>query len=148
VLLPIPLRLSAGCTEWRHTYQGDREGWCRISTHRLDISYLSESTIDWGQYSLATPSIMPTHGPKSLRPHQTKALTGVREGFEQSDRGKLIMAYGTGKTFTSLKIAEDLVGVHRTSNCQRVNDRVRLRATYGELGHSTDRPTPSRSAQA
>lgn len=86
----------------------------QISTQRLDISFLSESTIDWGQYSLATPSIMPTHGPKALRPHQTKALTAVREGFEQSDRGKLIMACGTGKTFTSLKIAEDLVGVDGT----------------------------------
>nr|WP_293092470.1 DEAD/DEAH box helicase family protein [Okeania sp. SIO2F4] len=27
-------------------------------------------------------------------------------GFETADRGKLIMACGTGKTFTSLKIAE------------------------------------------
>ncbi|MEU4194891.1 type ISP restriction/modification enzyme [Kribbella sp. NPDC026611] len=86
----------------------------QIPTQRLDISYLSESTIDWGQYSLATPSIMPTHGPKLLRAHQAKALAAVRDGFDQSDRGKLIMACGTGKTFTSLKIAEDLVGVNGT----------------------------------
>ena len=34
----------------------------------------------------------------------------MRAGLETIDRGKLIMACGTGKTFTSLKIAEDLVG--------------------------------------
>ncbi len=33
-----------------------------------------------------------------------------RHGLAKPDRGKLIMACGTGKTFTSLKIAEDLAG--------------------------------------
>ena len=78
-------------------------------TQRLDVSYLSESTIDWAEYSLATPSVMPTRGPKQLLPHQIKALARVREGLTIHDRGKLIMACGTGKTFTSLKIAEELV---------------------------------------
>jgi predicted helicase len=86
----------------------------QVSTQRLDISFLSESAIDWGAYSLATPSVMPTHGPKSLRPHQTRALEAVRDGFATADRGKMIMACGTGKTFTSLKIAEDLVGADGT----------------------------------
>ena len=34
-------------------------------------------------------------------------------GLEKADRGKLIMACGTGKTFTGLKIAEDLAGLGR-----------------------------------
>lgn len=34
----------------------------------------------------------------------------MRTGLAEADRGKLIMACGTGKTFTSLKISEDLVG--------------------------------------
>jgi predicted helicase len=46
---------------------------------------------------------------KKLRPHQTTALKDVERGFEISDRGRLIMACGTGKTFTSLKIAEHMV---------------------------------------
>ena len=31
-------------------------------------------------------------------------------GLQQADRGKLIMACGTGKTFTSLRLAEDIAG--------------------------------------
>ncbi|MDT3664073.1 MAG: DEAD/DEAH box helicase family protein, partial [Anaerobiospirillum sp.] len=41
-----------------------------------------------------------------LRPYQQEALENVLEGFKHHNRGKLIMACGTGKTFTSLKIAE------------------------------------------
>ena len=47
---------------------------------------------------------------KKLRAHQEDALRDVRAGLLEADRGKLIMACGTGKTFTSLKIAEDLAG--------------------------------------
>jgi predicted helicase len=50
---------------------------------------------------------------KQLRPHQTSAKTKVGLGFENSDRGKLIMACGTGKTFTSLKIAEEIAGKNK-----------------------------------
>ncbi len=42
-----------------------------------------------------------------LRPHQERALEDVRIGFADHDRGKLIMACGTGKTFTALRIAEE-----------------------------------------
>ncbi len=45
---------------------------------------------------------------KTLREHQQEALDAVKRGFETSDRGKLIMACGTGKTLTSLRIAETL----------------------------------------
>jgi predicted helicase len=44
---------------------------------------------------------------KILRPHQTEALTKTHEHFKDNDRGKLIMACGTGKTFNSLRIAEN-----------------------------------------
>ena len=86
----------------------------RIPTQRLDVSYLNESTVDWDGFTWATPSALPTKGPKTVRPHQTKALEAVRDGFSTADRGKLIMACGTGKTFTSLKLAEELVGVGGT----------------------------------
>ena len=48
---------------------------------------------------------------KQLRDHQKTALAAVSSAACQTaDRGKLIMACGTGKTFTSLKIAEKLAG--------------------------------------
>ena len=43
-------------------------------------------------------------------PHQREALNDVVTGFQDSDRGKLIMACGTGKTFTALRIAEKMAG--------------------------------------
>ena len=43
---------------------------------------------------------------KQLREHQQKALSLVKEAFKTEERGKLIMACGTGKTFTSLKITK------------------------------------------
>ena len=51
---------------------------------------------------------------KVLRPHQQTALEKVEIGFKTADRGKIIMACGTGKTFTSLKIAEHLTPKHGT----------------------------------
>ncbi|KOR32196.1 damage-inducible protein, partial [Achromatium sp. WMS3] len=47
---------------------------------------------------------------KVLREHQQSAVKKVVNGFKTVDRGKLIMACGTGKTFTSLKIAEQVAG--------------------------------------
>ncbi|MEI2711869.1 MAG: DEAD/DEAH box helicase family protein [Nocardioides sp.] len=82
-----------------------------VPVQRVDLHHLDEANIDWSAYSWDTPEVLPSTGPKSLRPHQTKALQAVREGLTAGDRGKLIMACGTGKTFTSLRIAEDLVGV-------------------------------------
>ncbi|NNM64389.1 MAG: DEAD/DEAH box helicase family protein, partial [Burkholderiales bacterium] len=40
------------------------------------------------------------------RGHQSEAVVAVADGFAQSDRGQLIMACGTGKTYTSLWIKE------------------------------------------
>jgi predicted helicase len=42
----------------------------------------------------------------SPRPHQKEAIDAVEKGFKESDRGQLIMACGTGKTFTTLWIKE------------------------------------------
>ena len=46
-----------------------------------------------------------------LRPHQRTAFDDVAEGFRDHERGKLIMACGTGKTFTALRIAEETAGI-------------------------------------
>ena len=81
---------------------------------RVDIGYLADAAIDWDQFSWTTPEIVVPTGKKALRPHQQKALDDVRAGLAEHDRGQLVMACGTGKTFTSLRIAEELVGVGGT----------------------------------
>ena len=46
--------------------------------------------------------------PKVLRPDQRKVRDDVINSFNNYSRGKMLMACGTGKTITSLRIAEDL----------------------------------------
>ncbi len=46
--------------------------------------------------------------PPEPRKHQLEAIRAVQEGFKDTDRGQLIMACGTGKTFTTLWIKEAL----------------------------------------
>ena len=82
----------------------------QIPVSRLRFMDLADSSIDWSQFDLSTPEVMELKEKKQLRPHQVAALAAVRAGFAVTDRGKLIMACGTGKTFTSLRIAEELVG--------------------------------------
>ena len=43
---------------------------------------------------------------KTIRDHQRRAVNNTIEYFKTKDRGKLIMACGTGKTFTSLRVTE------------------------------------------
>lgn len=74
----------------------------------IGIDRLEASPIDWAAW-LQTEEVKVAQ-PKHLRPHQIDALKCVHEGFLEADRGKLIMACGTGKTFTGLKIAEAEVG--------------------------------------
>lgn len=78
-----------------------------IPVSRIRLQDLEESVIDWSKYSLEKPNSVKIKEKKKLRPHQKQALEKVTEGFKSGDRGKLIMACGTGKTFTALKIAEN-----------------------------------------
>jgi len=76
--------------------------------NKIDLQDLENSQIDWASYQpQQAPALKPK---KSLRPHQQNALNATLKGFEREARGKLIMACGTGKTFTSLKIAEAYAG--------------------------------------
>ena len=73
---------------------------------RLRVQDLEDSPVDWSQFSLTRPQDIKLKEKKKLRDHQKTALEKVMEGYKDADRGKLIMACGTGKTFTALKIAE------------------------------------------
>ena len=79
----------------------------QIPVIRATIYDLANSPIDWEQFSLENPDHLELKPKKKIRPHQQTALEKVLTGFQTGNRGKLIMACGTGKTFTALKIAEN-----------------------------------------
>lgn len=68
---------------------------------------LQESSVNWKDLvegKLGKEALLEG---KTMRPHQIEALTKAHEYFKNHDRGKMIMACGTGKTYTSLKIVEN-----------------------------------------
>ncbi len=75
---------------------------------KIDLHDLENSQIEWGKYQPHQPPVLKTK--KTLRDHQKSARAAVERGLQTADRGKLIMACGSGKTLTSLKIAETLGG--------------------------------------
>ncbi|WP_156230292.1 DEAD/DEAH box helicase [Corynebacterium occultum] len=79
-----------------------------IPTNRIGLGAIAESPINW---DIAYPGSELTINLERKetfepRPHQETAISKAIEGFETHDRGKLIMACGTGKTFTALRLAE------------------------------------------
>lgn len=71
---------------------------------------LERSAVDWPDLAKTDPEALKRREPFQLRPHQKEALNDVLKGFETHDRGKMIMACGTGKTFAALRIAERAAG--------------------------------------
>lgn len=76
---------------------------------RLDIKALEDSPIDWSQFSLVTIKAIKLKKKHELREHQKKAVDACLLGFLNNERGKLIMACGTGKTFTALRLMEQVI---------------------------------------
>ncbi len=82
----------------------------------IDIDEITEedfiySQIDWEKFDpTQTQDELPLCDKKKPRSHQTEAINATKEYFSspKNTRGKLIMACGTGKTYTSLKIMEAL----------------------------------------
>ena len=72
------------------------------------------SSIDWRTFDLDRPADMERRPTKTLRDYQRDALDKTVARFQEHDRGKLIMACGSGKTFTALRIAEHVAGVGGT----------------------------------
>ncbi len=82
----------------------------------IDIDEITEedfiySRIDWEKFDpTKTEDELPLCDKKKPRSHQIEAINATKEYFSdpKNARGKLIMACGTGKTYTSLKIMEAL----------------------------------------
>ncbi len=82
----------------------------------IDIDEITEedfiySQIDWEKFDpTQTQDELPLCDKKKPHSHQIEAIKATKEYFSspKNARGKLIMACGTGKTYTSLKIMEAL----------------------------------------
>lgn len=83
-----------------------------VPVQRIGLADIADSPLDW---EIAYPAAggrldirLERREIFQPRPHQALAIERVMSGFETHDRGKLIMACGTGKTFTALRLAETL----------------------------------------
>ena len=79
---------------------------------RISAADLASRPVHWPDLSQQGPEQLDYKLESfTLREHQQTAFDDVLNGFKDSDHGKLIMACGTGKTFTALRIAEEIAGV-------------------------------------
>ncbi len=74
---------------------------------RINLTDLQQAPVEWERLQKGITGDLARTDKKTLFKHQEEALTKTHEHFKENDRGKLIMACGTGKTFTSLRIAEN-----------------------------------------
>ncbi len=75
-----------------------------IPCQRVGLAELEKSVVDWNALAKGKLSEVTKH---PIKDHQRKAIDAVLAGFKSADRGKLIMACGTGKTFTALRLTEE-----------------------------------------
>lgn len=78
----------------------------RSDVIRIGLSDLRNSRIDWDKFSFKRPDEVTVKDKKKPRYYQKEVIEKALAYFKENDRGQLIMAPGTGKTFTSLKVAE------------------------------------------
>lgn len=80
----------------------------KLHVARLGLVDLQNDSVDWDKLDAGLYGEKASSVKYDLREHQKKAYDSTIKYFENHARGKLIMACGTGKTFTSLRIAEGL----------------------------------------
>ncbi len=73
---------------------------------RINLHDLIESPVDWEKLEKGVHGEESRKPKKTIKPHQVEAVEKANYYYKDNERGKLIMACGTGKTFVSLKIAE------------------------------------------
>ncbi len=82
-----------------------------VPVTRIGIHSLRASPIDWSRFVTSEGEEVRIGGPPALRPHQIEAVDRIAAGLAgEGSRGKVVMACGTGKTLTALRVAERLSG--------------------------------------
>ena len=75
----------------------------------IGLSILENAPVDWDEIEAGVHGKDARQKAHELREHQREALEAALNHYKDHDRGKMIMACGTGKTFTSLRIAEAIL---------------------------------------
>lgn len=79
---------------------------------RLDLDTMRHANLDWGAFEAGSRSgVRTTYDP---RPHQIEAIEAVKSELANHDRCSLVMACGTGKTLTALRLCEQYPGAGGT----------------------------------
>ena len=79
---------------------------------RIGLGELEDAPVDWEKLAAGITGAAAARRARTPKPHQMEAMDAARAHYAAHDRGKLIMACGTGKTYTALKIAEQEAGAH------------------------------------
>ena len=77
------------------------------SVVRYHLTHFETAAVDYPD-NIARLSVGKRKPPPEPRPHQTEAIDNVISGFRTANRGQLVMACGTGKTFVCLWVKERL----------------------------------------
>lgn len=100
--------IIATTDEWNRNAEAALEHLSKPVT-RIGLTQLDSANIDWQKFNFDNDNIeINVKTSKKLRDYQHEIIDKAFTYFLSHSRGKLIMAPGTGKTFTSLKVAEYL----------------------------------------
>ena len=78
------------------------------SVIRINLTDLKNASVKWEELEQGIHGVKGRAEKKQIFPHVFEVRDKVFEYFKENERGRLIMACGTGKTMTALKIAEKL----------------------------------------
>lgn len=76
---------------------------------RIGLTDLEISPVDWEKLEEGVSGSSARSEGKKPMEHQLRAISAAVAHYKDNDRGKLVMACGTGKTYTSLQIAETML---------------------------------------
>ena len=80
----------------------------RNNIRHVNLTQLEQSAVVWSRWVNRGEVVWREE--KTPRPYQKEAVKRVIDGLQTADRGQIVMACGTGKTYTGLLLAEKLCG--------------------------------------
>lgn len=74
---------------------------------RIDYTQIAEANIDWSTFENKQEIVFAPK--KNLRDHQVEAINAITKELQNTDRTKLIMACGTGKSLTAIRLFDKML---------------------------------------